>query len=186
VLKTCEFVKYSSTSATLKYGTKRGRPRYCGLTTSLSTYARADRRTQVQPGRQGRSAEAGPAGRCRCAGRGRQGAAAASAQQQAVTTTPQPSPRCRPPSLTSRAIRLRWPTVSDETAKIKKDIANPSVLHYKGITLTPGGFAAAETVYRSKATGGDIPTAFNAFLMRAQTPISSASSTAAPPVARQH
>jgi hypothetical protein len=35
------------------------------------------------------------------------------------------------------------------------------VLHYKGITLTPGGFAAAETIYRTKATGGDIPTAFS-------------------------
>jgi Skp family chaperone for outer membrane proteins len=53
-------------------------------------------------------------------------------------------------------------TVSDETAKIKKDIASPDVLHYKGVTLTPGGFAAAETVWRAKATGGDIPTAFNA------------------------
>ncbi len=53
-------------------------------------------------------------------------------------------------------------TVSDETAKIKKDIANPTTLHYKGITLTPGGYTAAETVNRTKATGGDIPTAFSA------------------------
>jgi Skp family chaperone for outer membrane proteins len=53
-------------------------------------------------------------------------------------------------------------TVSDETSSIKKAIANPTSLHYKGITLTPGGFAAGETVYRTKATGGDIPTAFNA------------------------
>lgn len=53
-------------------------------------------------------------------------------------------------------------TVSDETAKMKKDLANPATLHYKGITLTPGGYAAAESVYRSKATGGDIPTAFSA------------------------
>jgi hypothetical protein len=53
-------------------------------------------------------------------------------------------------------------TVSDETSAIKKSVANPSVLHYKGINLTPGGFVAAETVYRSKATGGDIPTAFSA------------------------
>jgi hypothetical protein len=52
-------------------------------------------------------------------------------------------------------------TVSDETAKIKKAIDSPSVLHYKGISITPGGFAAAETVYRTKATGGDIPTAFS-------------------------
>ena len=53
-------------------------------------------------------------------------------------------------------------TVSDESASIKKAINNPSVLHYKGIGLTPGGYVAGETVYRSKATGGDIPTAFNA------------------------
>lgn len=53
-------------------------------------------------------------------------------------------------------------TVSDETAKIKKQIDSPDSLHYKGITITPGGFAAGETVWRSKATGGDIPTAFSA------------------------
>jgi len=53
-------------------------------------------------------------------------------------------------------------TVSDETAAMKKAIANPTALHYKGITLTPGGFVAGETVYRTKATGGDIPTAFSA------------------------
>jgi hypothetical protein len=51
-------------------------------------------------------------------------------------------------------------TVSDETAGIKKMINNPDTLHYKGITLTPGGFTAAETVWRAHATGGDIPTAF--------------------------
>ena len=53
-------------------------------------------------------------------------------------------------------------TVSDETANLKKAISNPDTLHYKGITLTPGGFAAGETVWRAHATGGDIPTAFNA------------------------
>ncbi|MGA2672216.1 MAG: hypothetical protein ABSE99_03215 [Terracidiphilus sp.] len=52
-------------------------------------------------------------------------------------------------------------TVSDETAKIKKEIASPNALHYKGINITPGGYLAAETVFRTKATGGDIPTAFS-------------------------
>jgi hypothetical protein len=52
-------------------------------------------------------------------------------------------------------------TVSDETASIKKSIESPGVLHYKGVALTPGGFTAAETIYRTKATGGDIPTAFS-------------------------
>ncbi len=53
-------------------------------------------------------------------------------------------------------------TISDETSALKKAINNPSVLHYKGVTLAPGGYLAGETVWRSKATGGDIPTAFNA------------------------
>jgi hypothetical protein len=44
----------------------------------------------------------------------------------------------------------------------KKIIAgeSPSTIHYKGITLTPGGFLAAETVYRSRATSSDINTPF--------------------------
>jgi len=53
-------------------------------------------------------------------------------------------------------------TVSDETSSLKKAIDSPGVLHYKGVSITPGGFVAAETIYRTKATGGDIPTAFNA------------------------
>ncbi len=52
-------------------------------------------------------------------------------------------------------------TVSDETTNIKKAIANPDVLHFKGITLSPtGSFLAAETVWRQGATGGDINTPF--------------------------
>jgi len=53
-------------------------------------------------------------------------------------------------------------TVSDETSKIKKEIGAPNVIHFRGISITPGGFTAGETVFRTKATGGDIPTAFNA------------------------
>ena len=51
-------------------------------------------------------------------------------------------------------------TVSDETASMKKAIESPNALHYKGINLTPGGYAAAESVFRTRATGGDIPTPF--------------------------
>ena len=53
-------------------------------------------------------------------------------------------------------------TVSDENQAIKKAVENPNVLHYKGINITPGGFMAAETVWRSHATGADIPTPFTA------------------------
>jgi hypothetical protein len=38
---------------------------------------------------------------------------------------------------------------------------NPVAIRFKGITITPGGFLAAETVFRNKATGGDINTPLN-------------------------
>jgi len=42
----------------------------------------------------------------------------------------------------------------------KKIVAgeSPATIHYKGMTLTPGGFLAAETVYRTRAVSGDINT----------------------------
>jgi Skp family chaperone for outer membrane proteins len=52
-------------------------------------------------------------------------------------------------------------TLSDETTGIKKLIANPDQINYKGITLSPAGsFVAAETVWRSAATASDINTSF--------------------------
>jgi hypothetical protein len=89
--------------------------------------------------------------------------AAADSQQQALTdnTTAVSSLQGTVTDLKANAVSLAT-TVSDETAAIKKSIANPTTLHYKGINLTPGGFTAGETVYRTKATGGDIPTAFSA------------------------
>ena len=44
----------------------------------------------------------------------------------------------------------------------KKIIAaeSPSTIRYKGVTITPGGFLAAETVTRTRATSGDINTPF--------------------------
>src|ERR1700687_5274318 len=58
--------------------------------------------------------------------------------------------------------------LGSETLKVavqdtqKKIIAgeSPSTIHYKGVTLTPGGFIAAETVFRTRATSGDINTPF--------------------------
>jgi len=41
----------------------------------------------------------------------------------------------------------------------------PTTLHVKGITLTPGGFLAAEFVRRSRALGSDINTPFNSLTM---------------------
>jgi Skp family chaperone for outer membrane proteins len=88
--------------------------------------------------------------------------AAASAQQQAVTdnTAAVSTLQSSVTDLKGNQASLAT-TISDETTKIKKDFSNPSTLRYKGINLTPGGFMAAETVWRQKATGADIPTALS-------------------------
>jgi Skp family chaperone for outer membrane proteins len=48
---------------------------------------------------------------------------------------------------------------SDDVSTIKKSIASPDAINYKGITISPSGsFLAAETAWRQGATGGDINT----------------------------
>ncbi len=54
-------------------------------------------------------------------------------------------------------------TIQDQQAKVEKQIEHPDAIHYKGVTISPtGSYLAGETVYRTHATGGDIPTAFSA------------------------
>jgi hypothetical protein len=53
-------------------------------------------------------------------------------------------------------------TIQEDQAKVKAAIENPTALHYKGVTLTPGGFMAGETVWRNHGTAADIPTPFSA------------------------
>jgi hypothetical protein len=89
--------------------------------------------------------------------------AAAGQQQQAVTenaaavTTLQTTVGDLKLNQTSLAT-----TIQDNQTAVKKAIESPDTLHYKGIDITPGGYMAAETVWRSKATGGDIATPFSA------------------------
>src|SRR5215472_1024266 len=42
---------------------------------------------------------------------------------------------------------------------------SPTAIHFKGVTLTPGGFLAAEFVRRSRALGADINTPLNSVTM---------------------
>src|SRR5579863_754398 len=52
-------------------------------------------------------------------------------------------------------------TVDTQMAEEKKsNEEGPSAIRYKGITITPGGFLAAETVTRTRATSSDINTPF--------------------------
>jgi hypothetical protein len=53
-------------------------------------------------------------------------------------------------------------TLQETQKSIKNAVESPIALHYKGITITPGGFLAAETVTRTKAESADINTNFNA------------------------
>jgi Skp family chaperone for outer membrane proteins len=88
--------------------------------------------------------------------------AAADAQQQAFTenTSAVSTLQNTVKDLQGNQLSLTT-TISDETSAIKKQIVNPDALYYKGITISPAGsFLAAETVWRSAATGGDINTTF--------------------------
>lgn len=52
-------------------------------------------------------------------------------------------------------------TVAKEQAEEKKaQETGPNSLRFKGVTLTPGGFFAAESVFRQRAVSGDINTPF--------------------------
>jgi hypothetical protein len=82
-------------------------------------------------------------------------AAAASQQQQSVTDLKNDVNDLKQNS-TSAALSLQ------ETQKnIQTSIESPLAIHYKGITITPGGFLAAETVWRQRAEGADINTNLN-------------------------
>lgn len=59
-------------------------------------------------------------------------------------------------------------TVVDETTAIKKAIASPDAIMYKGITLSPAGsFLAGETVWRSSAMGDGLNTHFTSVPLNA-------------------
>jgi hypothetical protein len=51
-------------------------------------------------------------------------------------------------------------TVQDEQKKVSDMIESPLAIHYKGVTLTPGGFLAAESAWRQHATASDVNTPF--------------------------
>ena len=52
--------------------------------------------------------------------------------------------------------------IQQTTEKIQRSIDEPAAFHYKGVTITPGGFLAAEAVRRSRALNSDIYTNYNA------------------------
>jgi cell division septum initiation protein DivIVA len=87
-------------------------------------------------------------------------AAAQTAQQGQTVTALQTDVTDLKANATSTAQSLQ------ETQKNLRDqLESPLAIHYKGITITPGGFLAAESVYRNRALGADINTPFNSVNM---------------------
>ncbi len=52
-----------------------------------------------------------------------------------------------------------------ETQKAVTELQNPLSIHFHGVTITPGGFVAAEFVRRSRELGADVATPFNSLTM---------------------
>jgi hypothetical protein len=53
--------------------------------------------------------------------------------------------------------------------KLQPEREHPTALRYKGITITPGGFLAAEALYRTHAENADIGTSWNSIPYDTQT-----------------
>jgi|GraSoiStandDraft_15_1057317.scaffolds.fasta_scaffold04665_6 hypothetical protein len=80
-------------------------------------------------------------------------ASQAAAQQESVTAIKNDVADIKNNS-TSTVLTLQ------ETQKSIQELGSPAALHYKGITITPGGFVEAATVNRTRATSSDINTPF--------------------------
>ena len=84
-----------------------------------------------------------------------QAASQASQQQQAVSDLKTDVSDMKQ-NATNAALSLQ------ETQKnIQSSLESPLAVHYKGITITPVGFLAAETTWRQHAMGSDVNTPFN-------------------------
>ena len=53
----------------------------------------------------------------------------------------------------------------DQPQTYDKQMEGPLTIHFRGINITPGGYAAAEFVRRSRAIGADVQTPFNSLTM---------------------
>lgn len=84
-------------------------------------------------------------------------ATSTASQQQAAVATVQNDVSDLKANQTSVALSLQ------ETQKNLTE--PPTAIHIKGVTLTPGGFVAAEFVRRSRALGADINTPFNSLTL---------------------
>jgi len=71
-------------------------------------------------------------------------------------------------ALQNAVMTLQDPTQgsSEEAQQVfNKEMEGPLTIRFRGINVTPGGFAEAAFVWRSRALGADLPTPFNSLTM---------------------
>jgi hypothetical protein len=90
-------------------------------------------------------------------------AAASAAQAQAAATAAATKADAASSSVTE--LQTTTTTLNDNVIanqrKVEDEINSPSTLHYKGVNITPGGYAAFEGVWRQHSVNSDINTPFN-------------------------
>jgi hypothetical protein len=80
-----------------------------------------------------------------------------------TATSPTSAPLSSPAPVPATAVMTSSTAAGGAKAQAAApaDDEEPPALRFKGITLTPGGYFAAETVWRNRAIGSDINSAFN-------------------------
>jgi len=59
-------------------------------------------------------------------------------------------------------------TLQQSQAEVKA-LESPDALHFRGVRIIPGGFSAAETVWRQRGIGGDVNTSFSSIPFAGQS-----------------
>lgn len=60
-------------------------------------------------------------------------------------------------------------TAIEANRRATRALETPNTIHFRGVELTPGGYLAAETVWRQRGIGGDINTQFTGIPFAGQT-----------------
>ena len=88
----------------------------------------------------------------------------ASAEEQINRLTTEPNPEITKLQSAVTAVKSDQATTSAyvlEQKKLQPQREHPLALNFKGVTLTPGGFLAAEALFRTHAENADINTSWN-------------------------
>ena len=113
----------------------------------------AKRDRQTEEGR-----EAARAANTRAAEPSGKAIAAVDSSTEVKSTTPTAKAAVSDFDASKEVLKTTATTVQAGTQKAAEE--GPNALKYKGITITPGGFVAAESVFRTRAVSGDINTPF--------------------------